>query len=236
MKRIPILFVFVAAMSLFSCSKGDDSTPKLELKETNYNLIVNEEVQLELVNTDIDISDCDIKSEDDFVVQSYGRRVSALHVGTTQLTINYKGASTSCTVNVESVNNYVIDPYLNFEQATNINDISSYHKEEPISMDTSNIDSDVSLIKYQPGNGIYYITYAYSRTLKRILAGTEEIGTYTNKMIEINSSLMDRCKLLSTGGDIWYVRPNKYYVRVTQGRTSYLIKYAASQSDVEKSW
>lgn len=51
MKRIPILFVFVAAMSLFSCSKGDDSTPKLELKETNYNLIVNEEVQLELVNT-----------------------------------------------------------------------------------------------------------------------------------------------------------------------------------------
>lgn len=52
MKRIPILFVFVAAMSLFSCSKGDDSTPKLELKETNYNLIVNEEVQLELVNTD----------------------------------------------------------------------------------------------------------------------------------------------------------------------------------------
>ena len=71
MKRIPILFVFVAAMSLFSCSKGDDSTPKLELKETNYNLIVNEEVQLELVNTDIDISDCDIKSEDDFVVQSY---------------------------------------------------------------------------------------------------------------------------------------------------------------------
>ena len=57
MKRIPILFVFVAAMSLFSCSKGDDSTPKLELKETNYNLIVNEEVQLELVNTDIDISD-----------------------------------------------------------------------------------------------------------------------------------------------------------------------------------
>ena len=51
-------------MSLFSCSKGDDSTPKLELKETNYNLIVNEEVQLELVNTDIDISDhyCPVKA------------------------------------------------------------------------------------------------------------------------------------------------------------------------------
>ena len=46
MKRIPILFVFVAAMSLFSCSKGDDSTPKLELKETNYNLIVNSNQQL----------------------------------------------------------------------------------------------------------------------------------------------------------------------------------------------
>ncbi len=241
MKRFLFCMAIILPMVLTTACSSDDSgadntdSANIEFETNNISVSVNGETNINV--SGVNISDCNITEEDDFIVyaSTYNNKlnVEGLHVGKTKVLVSYNGKTAECNVEVTPVNDFVASTVTEF--GISQDELKEY-VEKPYDSYKHNGQTGITDIVYMRSG--YKITNSYYWN-NNILCGVRKTiqssDNDTQTLLNVSKSMSERMKFISSSSSTVnsyprghrmtsiYQFPNKYYAVYEQ--TKYDILY-----------
>ena len=224
-----ILFL-LATLAVIGCSdnNSEEKTINFSFSKSEMSIAVGTEYDLSL--NEIDIEECNIYSEDEFIaeVSSYSGKanISARHTGSTKIIAEYKDKKAECRITVTSLVNYIGNPILDFGASKD--EIKIKLKGEILQEASDRIECKEDF-KYP-----IYNTYHFKDDKLECIYS--EVNVNTNS-INIMNSLLERYKYISSESNVhWFSRPNKFIIRENErgGNGGYAVRYAKDKDTMGK--
>lgn len=152
--------------------------PSISLDKTSYNILVGNKSMLQVIIKDSDISEYDIKIDDENIVKLEDGVLTGLTAGNTKITVNIKGTDIYATSEINVINLKEGDIYI--DESVNVDGDLIY--KVPLGTTISDLNKLIQTT---------YIT-RYININNKEIADTEIIGTNT------------RVQLLDSNNDVFY--------------------------------